>query len=121
MGPRTPGCRSTARSAGGRCATIRRSRRGWRFGSCPPAGARLNTNGRPGDVRDAGRFFSLLDERLRLGGEGYSPSVLAKIEYAGGNEPSFTRASGALAVLAEVSISAKHVHRITGRLGAERA
>src|SRR3972149_2346155 len=121
MGPRTPGCRSTARSAGGRSATIRRSRRSWRFGSCTPAGARLNANGRPGDVRDAGRFFSLLDERLRLGGEGYSPSVLAKIEYAGGNEPSFERASGALAVLAEFSISAKHVQRITERLGAERA
>src|SRR3972149_812351 len=146
MGPRTPGCRSTARSAGGRSATIRRSRRSWRVGSCTPAGARvdanggagdgrrsgrcgsctpagarLNANGRPGDVRDAVRFFSLLDERLRLGGEGYSPSGLAKIEYAGGNEPSFERASGALAVLAEFSISAKHVQRITERLGAERA
>ena len=47
--------------------------------------------------------------------------MLAKIEYAGGNEPSFERASGALAVLAEFSISAKHVQRITERLGAERA
>jgi hypothetical protein len=43
-----------------------------------------------------------------------------KIEYAGANEGSFQQASEALAHLAEFSISAKHVQRITERLGQER-
>jgi hypothetical protein len=75
---------------------------------------------RPGVVRDAGEFFSLLDERLKLGTEGYSPHLLQKIEYAGGNEGSFEQASRALTVLAELSISGKHVQRITERLGRQR-
>ena len=33
-----------------------------------------------------GGFFSLLDERLALGTEGYSAALLAKIEYAGANQ-----------------------------------
>lgn len=78
-------------------------------------------NGRPGVANDAGEFFSLLDERLKVGTEGYSPRLLQKIEYAGGNEPSFRVASAALEQLAELSISAKHVERITERLGRERA
>jgi hypothetical protein len=56
-----------------------------------------------------------------LGTEGYSPALLVKIEYAGANEGSFQQASEALARLAEFSISAKHVQRITERLGRERA
>ncbi|MCX5670251.1 MAG: hypothetical protein NTU94_02880 [Planctomycetota bacterium] len=43
-----------------------------------------------------------------------------KIEYAGANEGSFQQASEALGRLAEFSISAKHVQRITERLGRER-
>ena len=74
---------------------------------------------RPG-VRGVERFFSLLDGRLGLGTEGYSAALLAKIEYAGANEGSFQQASEALARLAEFSISAKHVQRITERLGRER-
>ncbi|MCK4661122.1 MAG: hypothetical protein KAV82_16500, partial [Phycisphaerae bacterium] len=81
----------------------------------------MNTNGRPGVARDAGKFFSLLDERLTVGTEGYSPRLLQKIEYAGGNEPSFRVASMALEQLAELPISARHVERITERLGRERA
>src|SRR3990172_12299617 len=76
--------------------------------------------GRPAVVRDAGRFFSLLDERLKLGTEGYSPRLLAKIEYAGANESSFAQAHRSLEVLAELSLSTKHVWRITKRLGQER-
>jgi hypothetical protein len=71
-------------------------------------------------VRGAGSFFSLLDERLKLGTEGYSPRLLAKIEYAGANESSFAQAHRSLEVLAELSISTKHVWRITQRLGRER-
>jgi hypothetical protein len=53
--------------------------------------------------------------------EGYSPAVLQKIEYAGGNEVSFAAAAESLNRLAEVVISAKHVQRLTERLGQERA
>lgn len=53
--------------------------------------------------------------------ESYSPRLLEKIEYAGGNEVSFDVASRALQRLAELPISAKHVQRITQRLGRERA
>ena len=69
----------------------------------------------------AGGFFSLADERLKLGSEGYSPGLLKKIEYAGGNGRSFATAAEALLRLAEISISGKHVERLTERLGKERA
>ncbi len=71
-------------------------------------------------VPGVGRFFSLLDERLALGTEGYSAALVAKIEYAGANEGSFGQACEALKRLAELPISAKHVQRITERLGQER-
>jgi hypothetical protein len=71
-------------------------------------------------VRVAGRFFPLLDERLKLGTEGYSPRLLAKIEYAGVNDGSFEQAHRSLEVLAELPISTKHVWRITKRIGQER-
>jgi hypothetical protein len=58
---------------------------------------------------------------LKLGGEGYSPGLLKKIEYAGGNGRSFAMAAEALERLAEISISGKHVERLTERLGTERA
>jgi hypothetical protein len=72
-------------------------------------------------VRIAGRFFSLLDECLKVGTEGYSPRLLAKIEYAGANEGSFEQARRSLEVLGELSISTRHVWRITQRLGRERS
>lgn len=56
-----------------------------------------------------------------MGCEGYSPGLLKKIEYAGGNARSFEVASGSLERLAEFPISAKHVQRLTLRLGRERA
>lgn len=58
---------------------------------------------------------------MKLGSEGYSPGLLKKIEYAGGNGRSFERAAESLERLAEFSISAKHVERVTERLGKERA
>jgi hypothetical protein len=57
---------------------------------------------------------------LKLGTEGYSRRRLQKIEYAGANEGSFVQGSRALQALSELSISAKHVQRITERLGEER-
>jgi hypothetical protein len=62
-----------------------------------------------------------LDERLKLGGEGYSPALLKKIEYAGGNCRSFETAAQTLERLAEAAISSRHVERLTERLGRERA
>jgi hypothetical protein len=47
--------------------------------------------------------------------------VLVKIEYAGANESSFAQAARALDKLAELPITAKHVQRLTERLGRERA
>jgi hypothetical protein len=58
---------------------------------------------------------------LKLGTEGYSAALLAKIEYAGGNEGSFGQAAESLRRLAELDISGRHVGRITERLGRERA
>jgi hypothetical protein len=58
---------------------------------------------------------------LKLSSEGYSPGLLKKIEYAGGNGRSFETAAESLERLGEFSISAKHVERLTERLGKERA
>ena len=58
---------------------------------------------------------------MKLSGEGYSPALLKKIEYAGGNCRSFETAAESLEKLGEFSISARHVERLTERLGKERA
>lgn len=57
---------------------------------------------------------------MNLRSEDYSPGLLKKIEYAGGNARSFQMAAESLARLAECSISARHVERLTERLGKER-
>jgi hypothetical protein len=62
-----------------------------------------------------------LDEFLKLGGEDFSPGLLKKIEYAGGNCRSFEAGAESLDRLAEVSVSGRHVERLTERLGRERA
>lgn len=76
---------------------------------------------RPVIARGAAKFFSLLDERLDMPSEGYTPRLVEKIEFAGGNQPSFKAASQVLRRLAELTISPKQVERITERLGRERA
>jgi hypothetical protein len=58
---------------------------------------------------------------LALGTEGYSAALLIKIEYTGANEESFRKAAQMLGRVGELPISAKHVQRITERLGRERA
>ena len=62
-----------------------------------------------------------MDERLALGTEGYSAALVAKIEYAGTNQESFQKAAENLTHVGDLSISVKHVQRITERLGRERA
>jgi hypothetical protein len=60
-----------------------------------------------------------LDHKLGLGTEGYSPLVLKKIVRQGGKAPSFADASDDLKELAELSVSPKHVQRLTERIGGE--
>lgn len=64
--------------------------------------------------------FFLLDERLNLRSEDYSPALLAKIEFAGSDSRSFVAAASSLRRLAGLEISDQHVLRITERLGGER-
>jgi len=66
------------------------------------------------------RFFPS-DVRLRLGTEGYSPSVLAKAVRQASKASSFLEASDDLRELAEVEISARHLQRLSERIGAEWA
>lgn len=89
-------------------AAFRRGREAWRW-LVPSSPARAVD----------GLFFPM-DLKLGLSTEGYSPRILRKIEYAGGNAPSFAQAHDALTRLAEITISAKHIERLTERLGQER-
>lgn len=72
-------------------------------------------------MRTAAYAFSPADEHLKLGVEGYSPALLAKIVRQGGKAPSFSEASADLQALAEFEISPKHVERLTERVGREWA
>jgi hypothetical protein len=50
----------------------------------------------------------------------FSPGLLQKIVYAGGNNPSFRRGSEDLRVLAEVIVKPKQVERLSEQIGKER-
>jgi hypothetical protein len=70
-------------------------------------------------VPSAGSFFFPLDVRLRLGTEGFSPAVLAKVVRQASKASSFAEASDDLQELAEIEISATHLQRLSERIGAE--
>jgi len=72
-------------------------------------------------VRPVGSLFSPLDQRLQLGTEGYSPSLLRKIVRQGGKAPSFREAAEDLQELARLTISPAHVRRLCERVGREWA
>ena len=72
-----------------------------------------------GNAQSAGSFFFPLDVRLRLGTEGYSPSVLAKAVRQASKASSFAEASDDLRELADVEISPTHLQRLSERIGAE--
>jgi hypothetical protein len=72
-------------------------------------------------VRPVGSLFFPLDQRLQLGTEGYSPSLLRKIVRQGGKAPSFREAAEDLQDLAQVTISPAHVRRLCERIGQEWA
>jgi hypothetical protein len=63
--------------------------------------------------------FSPQRLHLRLDSHGYSPSVLAKVVHAGATLPSFELAARAIRLLADVSISGRHVGRLTEAIGSE--
>jgi hypothetical protein len=64
-------------------------------------------------------IFSPQRTNLKLDTHGYSPSVLAKIAHAGAVLPSFELAAKTLRLLADLSISGRHVGRLTEAIGAE--
>src|SRR5262249_11663518 len=64
--------------------------------------------------------FSPQRPLLRLDGHGYSPAVLRQIVTAGARLHSFADAAFALS-LTGLSISPRHVHELTGQVGAELA
>lgn len=64
-------------------------------------------------------IFSPQRVNLKLDTHGYSPSVLAKIVHAGAVLPSFELAAKTLRLLADLSISGRHVGRLTETIGAE--
>jgi hypothetical protein len=74
-----------------------------------------------GGVRSAASFFFPLDHKLKLGTEGYSPRILEKAVRQAAKAPSFKEASEDLQALAEVSISATHLQRLSERVGREWA
>lgn len=56
---------------------------------------------------------------MNLGPETYSPSLLEKIVYAGGNTPSFAQASANLGKLADLIVCEEDVRKFTHRVGRE--
>ncbi len=70
-------------------------------------------------MRNAESFFFPLDNRLRLGTEGYSPAVIEKAIRQAAKTPSFAEASDDLRELAEIKISATHLQRLGKRIGEE--
>ena len=70
-------------------------------------------------MRPVGSLFFPLDQRLQLGTEGYSPSLLQKIVRQGGKAPSFREAAEDLQELARVTISPAQVRRLCERIGRE--
>jgi hypothetical protein len=76
------------------------------------------TNRRPIARLAAGIFFPQRP-LLKLGTHGYSPSVLNKIVQAAGQVKSHRLAAQVLGVVGEISISGRHVNRLTEEIGTE--
>jgi hypothetical protein len=74
-----------------------------------------------GAARNAESFFFPLDHKLELGTERYSPRILEKGVRQASKAASFKEASEDLKTLAEVSISATHLQRLSERVGKEWA
>jgi hypothetical protein len=74
-----------------------------------------------GDARPVGSSFSPLDQKLHLGTEGYSPTVLRKAVRQAGKALSFQDASDDLEELLQVSICPSHLFKLAERIGREWA
>ena len=72
-----------------------------------------------GDARPVGLSFSPLDQKLHLGTEGYSPTVLRKAVRQAGKALSFQDASDDLEELLRVSICPSHLFKLAERIGRE--
>jgi hypothetical protein len=72
-------------------------------------------------VQNAESIFFPLDHKLKLGTEGYSPRILEKAVRQASKAASFKEASEDLKAVAEVSISATHLQRLSERVGKEWA
>lgn len=86
--------------------------------SCGPAAPSTTTNPRPTARRAAGIFFPQRPI-LKLTTHGYSPSVLNKIVQAAGQVKSHHLAAVVLGVVGEITISGRHVNRLTEEIGTE--
>ena len=112
-----------APSVAGRPAAASRLPTACRAGNCRRRPGRWSSNANSGGVRPVGSLFFPLDQRLQLGTEGYSPSLLQKIVRQGGKAPSFREAAEDLQELAGVTISPAPCPPVvrTGRPGVGRA
>jgi hypothetical protein len=72
-------------------------------------------------ARPAAGIFFPQRPPLKLGTHGYSPSVLNKIIQAAGEVKSHQVAAKVLCVVGEITISGRHVNRLTEEIGAELA
>ena len=72
-------------------------------------------------MRPAGSSFSPLDGKLELTAEGYSPAVVRKLVRQGSKAAGFADACDDLKELAQVTVSPKHLERLTERVGKEWA
>jgi hypothetical protein len=73
------------------------------------------------NARPAGEPFSPSRLALGLDGHSYTPVVLGKIVFAGGDAKSFGKGERHLRELAELDITGRHVGRLTEKIGAELA
>jgi hypothetical protein len=71
-------------------------------------------------ARAAG-LFSPLDIQLNLRTESYSPWVLERLEWAGGNLESFQKGAAAIEKLLELEVTSAGLCAVTEKLGRERA
>src|SRR5262249_57993736 len=88
-----------------------------RLGPFSSGEAKSNTASPSVTARLAAGIFFPQRPGLRLTAHNYSPSVLGKIARARAREPSFDEAAEALADLAEVTVSGRHVTRMAAEAG----
>jgi hypothetical protein len=79
----------------------------------------LNTTNRRHIARPVAGIFFPQRPVLKLNTHGYSPSVLKKIVHAAGQVKSNQLAAKVLGVVGEISISGRHVNRLTEEIGTE--